>query len=223
MTFATSRRPQRPVKRGGRFCDERDRALERSPALPDHLPLDLGLELELLVHARVQPVVELALGARVGARRAGGQLRRQRRRPPRAARSSATTRLIRPHSSACGAGSRSPSIDSSVARAIPMRVGSHSEEPPSGTSPMFTNASRKYALSAARIRSQHSASEQPMPTAGPLTAATTGLGSSRIAGHDRVVALGQLPVDVRAPRRAVVRRRRGPSGRRPRRRRARRR
>jgi hypothetical protein len=30
------------------------------------------------------------------------------------------------------------------------------------------------------IRSLQSASEQPMPTAGPLTAAITGLGSSRI-------------------------------------------
>jgi hypothetical protein len=30
-----------------------------------HLLLDLGLELELLVHARIEPVVELALGARV--------------------------------------------------------------------------------------------------------------------------------------------------------------
>ncbi len=44
---------------------------------------------------------------------------------------------------------------------------------------MFTNASRKYALSAATIRSHASASEQPMPTAGPLTAAMTGLGTER--------------------------------------------
>src|SRR3954447_17315612 len=34
-----------------------------------HLGLDGGLELQLLAHARVLPVVELALAARVGARR----------------------------------------------------------------------------------------------------------------------------------------------------------
>src|SRR4051794_37841428 len=38
-----------------------------------HLLLRGGLELELLVHARVDPRVELALGARVGAGRARGQ------------------------------------------------------------------------------------------------------------------------------------------------------
>ena len=45
---------------------------------------------------------------------------------------------------------------------------------------MFTKASPNTADSAAQIRSQASASEQPIPTAGPLTAATTGLGSSRM-------------------------------------------
>ncbi len=45
---------------------------------------------------------------------------------------------------------------------------------------MLTNASRKYADSAAMIRSQASASEQPMPAAGPCTAATTGLGIRRM-------------------------------------------
>ena len=45
---------------------------------------------------------------------------------------------------------------------------------------MFTNASPKKADSAASTRSQASASEQPIPTAGPLTAATTGFGSRRI-------------------------------------------
>ena len=44
---------------------------------------------------------------------------------------------------------------------------------------MFTNASRKYALRAARTRSQAIASEHPIPTAGPWTAATTGLGIFR--------------------------------------------
>ena len=44
---------------------------------------------------------------------------------------------------------------------------------------MLTNASRKKADSAATIRSQASASEQPIPAAGPLTAAITGFGISR--------------------------------------------
>ena len=42
-----------------------------------------------------------------------------------------------------GAGMRSPSIAISVARAMPTRVGTNSDEPPSGTRPMFTKASRK--------------------------------------------------------------------------------
>src|SRR5947209_17184452 len=45
---------------------ESDRALEEVLAAR-HLALQLGLELELLVHARVQPVVELALATGVGA------------------------------------------------------------------------------------------------------------------------------------------------------------
>ena len=71
---------------------------------------------------------------------------------------------------------RSPSIAISAARVCPTRAGMKSEEPPSGTRPMLTKASRKYADSRATIRSQASASEQPIPTAGPLTAASTGLG-----------------------------------------------
>jgi hypothetical protein len=38
---------------------------------------------------------------------------------------------------------RSPSMAISVARANPMRVGTKSDEPPSGTRPMLTNASRR--------------------------------------------------------------------------------
>ena len=45
---------------------------------------------------------------------------------------------------------------------------------------MFTNARPKIADSAAQIRSHASASEHPIPTAGPFTAATTGFGSSRM-------------------------------------------
>jgi hypothetical protein len=45
---------------------------------------------------------------------------------------------------------------------------------------MFTNASPKNADSAASTMSHASASEQPIPTAAPLTAATTGFGRSRM-------------------------------------------
>ena len=89
--------------------------------------------------------------------------------------------LTRPHSSAFSALTRSPSIIISAARARPIRAGTNAVEPPSGTSPMFTKASRKKEEWAATIRSAESASEQPMPAAGPLTAETTGFGMSRIA------------------------------------------
>ena len=45
---------------------------------------------------------------------------------------------------------------------------------------MLTKASTKNADSAATTRSHASASEAPIPAAGPLTAATTGFGISRI-------------------------------------------
>src|SRR3954463_6792360 len=57
--------------------------------------------------------------------------------------SSGTTRLTRPQSSACAAGMRPPSMAISAARASPTRVGTKSDEPPSGTRPMFTKASRR--------------------------------------------------------------------------------
>ena len=85
-----------------------------------------------------------------------------------------------PQSSARCASTRSPSIAIWNARALPTVAGTKSVEPPSGISPMFTNASPKKADSAARIRSHASASDRPMPTAGPFTAATTGFSSSRI-------------------------------------------
>src|ERR1700722_14759106 len=56
---------------------------------------------------------------------------------------------------------------------------------------MFTKASRKYAERAATIRSAASASEQPMPTAGPLTAAMTGLGAGRTGGVRGVESSGR--------------------------------
>ncbi len=111
---------------------------------------------------------------------------------------------------------RSPSIAISVARAKPTRVG-HEQRGAAvrDEADVHEREQEVGRLSAATIRSQASASEQPMPTAGPLTAAITGFGISRIAGDDRVVALAQRRADVRV----AVRRRveAAPSGRRPRR------
>src|SRR5580692_4186163 len=69
---------------------------------------------------------------------------------------------------------------SSAARAKPTREGTNSDEPPSGTSPMLTKASEKYADSAATTRSQASARDMPIPA----------------AGDQRVIPLGQLLVHV---------------------------
>src|ERR1700728_3420063 len=76
MTFATRVfLPSREARRT--LFDERQRALDEVLAAR-HLALDLRLKLELLGHPRVQPAVELALGAGVGERRAGGQARGER-------------------------------------------------------------------------------------------------------------------------------------------------
>src|SRR5258708_22972826 len=81
MTFATSLAQGQGVSRLAALetCralfDERERALQRVLAAP-HLALDLSLQLELLAHPRVQPVVELALRARIGQRRPRRELRR---------------------------------------------------------------------------------------------------------------------------------------------------
>ncbi len=107
------------------------------------LLLDVGLELELLVHPGVQPRVELALGAGVGAGRAG--------REPLGERVDLGLELVvgrdavdqAPLERLRRAGIFSPSIAISLARVNPTRSGTNSDEPPSGTRPMFTNASRK--------------------------------------------------------------------------------
>ncbi len=93
--------------------------------------------------------------------------------------SSDTRTSTRPHALACAAGTRSPSSAIVEARPAPARAGTKMDDPPSGTRPMLTNASSRYADSVASTRSQASASEQPIPTAGPLTAATTGFGMRR--------------------------------------------
>ena len=62
---------------------------------------------------------------------------------------------------------------------MPTAAGTNRVDPPSGMRPMFTNARPKKADSAASTRSQANASDAPMPTAGPFTAATTGFSSRR--------------------------------------------
>src|SRR4051794_23801136 len=61
-----------PLELGRALAQERLHALHEV-ARAGHLLLDRRLELELLVHARVDPGVELALRAGVGARRARGE------------------------------------------------------------------------------------------------------------------------------------------------------
>ena len=61
---------------------------------------------------------------------------------------------------------------------------------------MLTKASRKKADSAAMIRSQASASAQPIPAAGPLTAATHRLRHLADREDDRVVELAQALAEV---------------------------
>src|ERR1700722_5096696 len=103
------------------------------------LALDLRLELEVLGHPGVQPVVELALAARVGP-----WLRRSSRSSARSAKSSSgQTALIRPMSTALVAVTGSPSSAISAARATPMRDGTERDAPPSGARPLLTNASEK--------------------------------------------------------------------------------
>ncbi len=95
-----------------------------------------------------------------------------------ASASSATTSLASPMRTASAASTRVPSISISVARPSPTSCGSRNIPPSGAMMPRLTHDSMKYALSAAMRKSQASASSQPAPTAGPLTAATVGLGHS---------------------------------------------
>ena len=96
------RRRKRPLtaREGGRpLLQERQHAL-LEVARGGRSLLERGLELELGVHAREQPSVELLLDARV--RRGGPAARRAASSSTAPSNSSsAATRLIRPHSSAC--------------------------------------------------------------------------------------------------------------------------
>src|SRR5262245_18209390 len=74
----TGRRRSPACERRRPLLDERgDAFVEVGRA--GHLLLDVGLEVELLLHPRVQPVVELALRAGIGASGTGGQAVAQRR------------------------------------------------------------------------------------------------------------------------------------------------
>ena len=83
---------------------------------------------------RLVPAKDLVAPSRAGEQRFG---------PGVEDSSSGQTRLIRPHSSAVRASTRSPSMAISAARVKPTRDGTNSDEPPSGTRPMLTKASRK--------------------------------------------------------------------------------
>src|SRR5205085_3362040 len=76
MSFATSGLP--PTEARAALLGECNGALEKVLAAR-HLALDLRLQLQLLAHSRVQPVVQLALGPGIRARRPGRQARRQLR------------------------------------------------------------------------------------------------------------------------------------------------
>ena len=83
-------------------------------------------------HARELPGVELALGARRTSASGPAASRSASASVGAVSSASGTTRLIRPHSSAFGAGTRSPSSAISAARANPIRSGIRKLEPPSG-------------------------------------------------------------------------------------------
>jgi hypothetical protein len=93
---------------------------------------------------------------------------------------SSTTSQIRPHSLACSAVILGASMASARARCSPTRRGRNHVLPPSGRRPMRAKACRKLADLAAIAMSAASAKLMPTPAAGPLTAATIGLGTERI-------------------------------------------
>ena len=81
-----------------------------------------------------------------------------------------------------------------------MCSGQVSGPPSAATSPTITCGSDRYADSAMYTTSESAITLQPSPTAGPLTAATTGT-RHRIMLSDELTAFG----DHVAPQRAVVR------------------
>ena len=87
-------------------------------------------------------------------------------------------------------------MSSSAARACPTTLGSSSDDAASGHSPRLTNGRLSFALVPAYTRSQCRSMVVPMPTAGPHTAATSGLGNTarvwrkRKTGRERPASAG---------------------------------
>ena len=88
---------------------------------------------------------------------------------------SGTTRETRPPSSASAAPNTRPVATHSMAREMPTTRGRNQVEAASGTSPRRVKTNPNRALCAAMRMSIGSVIVTPMPTAGPLTAAITGL------------------------------------------------
>ena len=86
-----------------------------------------------------------------------------------------TTWSARPMRSASAAEMRSPVKHSSLALATPTRRARRWVPPKPGMTPSATSGWPNFALSAATMKSQASASSQPPPRAKPLTAAIHGL------------------------------------------------
>ena len=99
----------------------------------------------------------------------------------RSASSGATARLARPSSTAVAAGMRSPVYRYSRVLMIGPSNGQNAAPPSPATSPTATCGSARYADSDISRMSHNSATLQPNPTAGPLTAAMIGSGKRSIS------------------------------------------
>ena len=108
-----------------------------------------------------------------------------------------TTRLTSPTAWARAASMASPVRPSSKAIASGMRALSV-VPPPAGKSPRLTSDSPNVAWAAATTRSHASASSHPPATAGPLTAATTGLGKPPLWNQVRASNEPTPPPESRA-------------------------
>ena len=96
-----------------------------------------------------------------------------------ASRSSAgTVRSAMPQATASSADSHGDVNSTSAARCQPMRAGNSRLLAASGGTPISANGVRNRASSAARTMSQWGSNVNPMPTAAPLTAASSGLSNA---------------------------------------------
>ena len=190
----------RPWNAGSRFSTNATPPSRKSSRAPEGV-LELRLEVELVVEVGVDHLVERLLGARVGA---GG---------PRGQRSTSafasSMQLVvgvdgvdrGPSRAPAAAATRSPSSAIWKARALPTAAGTNSVEPPSGISPMFTNASPKKA----GLGGQHQVAGERERAADAHRGAVD-RGHDRLlepphADDDRVVDLVELACGCRACRR----------------------